>query len=375
MTDKEYYQQLLDKVFGTGFVQIPNDRMSNNVIGALNYKGDFDEFKKNFEDRLVRLKNKFSGTPSLAHLKTTLKEVSNGKNANYTGAYAELPAFDTLQNNILTQPIEMDKNIAGVQSLASKFPNRSNTNADGYIPEYDVYFDIKRLADISRQLFDDIIRKAIEKTGVSNYLIAAEYNIDSDYRDYESNYRELLNELCTELKTNHSTYQSKVCNVLFRITDKGIVGTTSSYNSEIHAKHILHQMFKYSDKFLLDKPFFLVMVLFPWYNNIITEFSGMNKKFYENLSDSFFNGYKGKSDLMNTLLPTYLGNETIFEVTRKVTGIIYIEDKSILGDGGNQTQTSTFVYLNSNADNKAPQMQAYLQSLANSNAKGCLQWI
>lgn len=279
MTDKEYYQQLLDKVFGTGFVQIPNDRMSNNIIGALNHKGDFDEFKKNFEDRLVRLKNKFSGTPSLAHLKTTLKEVSNGKNANYTGAYAELPAFDTLQNNILTQPIEMDKNIAGVQSLASKFPNRSNTNADGYIPEYDVYFDIKRLADISRQLFDDIIRKAIEKTGVSNYLIAAEYNIDSDYRDYESNYRELLNELCTELKTNHSTYQSKICNVLFRITDKGIVGTTSSYNAEIHAKHILHQMFKYSDKFLLDKPFFLVMVLFPWYNNIITEFSGMNKTF------------------------------------------------------------------------------------------------
>ena len=177
MTDKEHYQQLLDRVFGTGFVQIPNDRMSNNVIGALNYKGDFDEFKKNFEDRLVRLKNKFSGTPSLAHLKTTLKEVANGKNANYTGAYAELPAFDTLQNNILTQPIEMDKNIAGVQSLASKFPNRSNTNADGYIPEYDVYFDIKRLADISRQLFDDIIRKAKEQTGISDFPANVNFRI------------------------------------------------------------------------------------------------------------------------------------------------------------------------------------------------------
>lgn len=375
MTDKEHYQQLIDKVFGAGFVQIPNDGLSNNIIGALNHKGDFEEFKKNFENRLERLKNKFTGTSSMNHLKTTLKEVANDRIANYTGAYAELPAFDCLQNNVLTQLIEMDKDIAGVQSLASKFPKRRNSNADGYIPEFDVYFDVKRLADVSRQLLDEIIKKAIEQTGVSNYLIAAEYDIDSDYRDYEINYGKLLNELCTELKTNHSTYQSKVCNVMFRITDKGIVGTTSAYNADTHAKHILHQMFKYSDKFILDKPFFLVMVLFPWYNQIITEFSGINKGFYESLSDSFFNGYKGKYDLMNTIEPTYQGNETIFEVTRKVTGIIFIEDKSILGDGGNLTQTSTFVYLNSNADNKAPQMQTYLQSLANSNAKGCIQWI
>ena len=34
MSDKEYYQQLLDKVFGAGFVQIPDDGLSNNIIGA-----------------------------------------------------------------------------------------------------------------------------------------------------------------------------------------------------------------------------------------------------------------------------------------------------------------------------------------------------
>ena len=162
---------------------------------------------------------------------------------------------------------------------------------------------------------------------------------------------------------------------MIKITDKGCVSTSSQYNPTIHAENILHQMFKYSDKFNLDKPFFLVMVLFPWYNNLINDFAGMNKKFYESLSMGFFNGYKGKSDLMSSIDQSFHGNETIYDVTRKVTGIIYIEDKSIISDGANQTQTSTFVFMNTNADNKAPHMQTYLQSLANSNTKGSLCWI
>ena len=101
----ELYQQLVDRVFGSGAINIKPD-VDNKETGALKHVDEFSSFKANFENRLERLKAKFEGTASYADLKQTVAQVADSK--NWEGAYAELVAYDVLSNDYLPDHIELN---------------------------------------------------------------------------------------------------------------------------------------------------------------------------------------------------------------------------------------------------------------------------
>ena len=374
MNAKENYQTILDSIFGSGAVCIKIDDSWNNITGALNDAGNYGVFADNFKKRLERIRNNYSGTDAFKHIQTLLAEVANPRWANYTGAYAELSAYDCLQSPMLKQAIVMDKDVDANDTYALQM-GKTVTNADGYFAEFDAYFDVKRMADNARILANNIIEAARKKASVkSNVLINAEYQIDTDYAFFEEHFADFVNELADELSTHCRTFTSNIYPVTFKVSTNGMVSTTSTYNPEEHAKNILHQLFSYTNKFVKNKPFFLVLIKLPWYNNLVNSSWDYNQKFYAELARKFFNDYDSKPDLMTSMISHYKGGETIDEVTRKVTGIIFIDDQCILGDADSLTQTQAFVYLNHRADNVVTSdMDNYLKSIKNSGSNGVYQ--
>lgn len=49
------YQNLVDEVFREEKITV-NEASSNNITGAIKNNNNFDEFTKNFKNRLIRLK-------------------------------------------------------------------------------------------------------------------------------------------------------------------------------------------------------------------------------------------------------------------------------------------------------------------------------
>ena len=181
MNAKENYQTILDSIFGSGAVCIQIDDSWNNITGALNDAGNYGVFAVNFKKRLERIRNYYAGTESFKHIQTLLTEVANPRWANYTGAYAELSAYDCLQSPMRKQAIVMDKDVDANDTYALQM-GKTVTNADGYFAEFDAYFDVKRMADNARILINNIIDVAKKRASVkSNVLINAEYQIDTDY--------------------------------------------------------------------------------------------------------------------------------------------------------------------------------------------------
>lgn len=70
------YQQLCDEVYGKGAIQI-KPAPTNIVIGTLRHLDDFFEFKKNFKERLIRLRKKVEGTSAYPALLEQVKQVAD----------------------------------------------------------------------------------------------------------------------------------------------------------------------------------------------------------------------------------------------------------------------------------------------------------
>ena len=137
------YQQLCDEVFGARALQI-KQVPSNNVIGTLRHLDDYDVFKKNFKNRLIRLRKRFEGTAAYPALLEQVKQVADPK--NWEGAYAELVAYDVMWNDHVMTPMELDKTMDAAESYAGEMGYKA-TNEDGYLPDYGIFFDVKILAD------------------------------------------------------------------------------------------------------------------------------------------------------------------------------------------------------------------------------------
>lgn len=164
MTPLENYSKLINGIFGFGTASF-NSKLStsNNVIGALNHVGKFSRFEKNFIVRLKRLHRIYGGHGNL--LKRILIQVNEiASEKNWQGAFAELAAFDHLNNDLLAtnnylfDPIIADVTLPKEQSFAFEL-NKKETNLDGYIEEFDIYFDIKVLKDNVAEILEGIYKQ------------------------------------------------------------------------------------------------------------------------------------------------------------------------------------------------------------------------
>lgn len=361
----QLYQDFADKIFGVGKINIKSNN-DNNVIGTLKYADDYLVFKKNFGNRLIRLRDRYSGTPFYKDLLDTVALIADEK--NWEGAYAELAAYDIMSNDYLPDIIELNKTLPVADSFSGELGGKE-TNEDGFIKEYDLYFDVKILADtvggILKGIIDDAIRQANQEKICD---ILPEYLLDDDEQDYQTNRRKLMEELRDFLIANKpSDNKGKKCfhssilpQLAYRINwGRGINSAIGEYNPYRHAEECKHLIFKrYTKKFLKKKPFFLVLVNFPWYNGRIHSFANADEVFYRSLARRTFCEYKNLPTTMASIVNKFSGSESVYEVSRYLSGIIYLDDHIIKED-----KYTCHIYTNPNAINWIRYGRSYLEQI------------
>ena len=98
MTPVENYKQILKNIFNQE-VNLSNNNINNNCIGALNSQNDYNIFKNNFIDRLKRINNHFSGSDKhIKEIVDTAKQIGQTSDYKWAGAYSELVALDFLDS-------------------------------------------------------------------------------------------------------------------------------------------------------------------------------------------------------------------------------------------------------------------------------------
>lgn len=357
------YQSFIDDIFGKNEIRIKPD-ITNNIIGTLRYPNEYEKFKNNFKTRLIRLKSFFEKTPQYDELKNQVALIANDK--NWKGAYAELTAYDIFSRADL--PIELNKTLPVNVSFAQEMGNKE-TNEDGYVPDINLYFDVKILSDTIGTILKGIIKNAIASSKQQySCNILTEYPLDDKEEKYSGDNRKKLFEELKDFLIENNTIKeddrvlhSKIVEHLsYKIHWGGGINTSiSSYNPYHHAFEDRNLIFKrYTKKFLKHEPFILVMVNFPWYNQKINSFIGFDKIYYRSLARRTFCEHLKDSELMKNIVPDFKGTETIFDVSKHLTGIIFIDDNIIKEDS-----YSCSVYLNPNAINRNNLIPDYLQNI------------
>lgn len=124
-----------------------------------------------------------------------------------------------------------------------------------------------------------------------------------------------------------------------------------TYHPFHHAQNLHKHVFNYAKKFIKDKPTLIVLVTFPWYNQVLLNYDESNKILYRALARRVFCQYMNNSTVFSEFNSKFNGIQTIFEVTRNLSGIIFLEDNCIKGENPNSANINTFVYLNPNSKN------------------------
>lgn len=358
------YQQFLDKALGKGVITLKKDEKTL-ITQIFDNNQEYLELKKNFFRRINRLFGLYSGTSNFSDLKNKIELIAR-KN-NWKGAYAELAAYDILNNcDCLAKSVKMECVINLEESLAKDF-GKKDANIDGYVEEFDLYFDVKIMADVVNDFLENVIKHAKETAGcIGSCSVLPEYNLEDDESVYAEKYNDLTNELTSFLKSKKSRADSMVLDGLsYNIKyGSGVNMSENTYSPYEHAyKHGEMLLKRYAYKFLKNKPFYLVMVNFPWYNPLLN--CDDNEIFYRSLARRHFCDIMQNSKKMIDLCPKFSGKGTVRDVARKLAGIIFLEDLSI-----KEQSYNCYVYLNPNADNKNPLAENYINAIVHQAKKG-----
>lgn len=360
MTPLQNYSSLIDSIFGVGTTTFDITKTyTHNVIGALNHPTEFLDFKNNFTARLNRLKNIYSTHPTyLKEIIVQVNEISSGK--NWEGAFAELSAFDHFNQDILNHktyihtPIRPNLTIDKSRTFALEL-NKQAANLDGFVEDRPVYLDFKVFKDNVNEIFESIYKELQRHFNQKDFIISAEYDLSISVDDIASNRLTLLNELKNRIVPANKTSYVKsmtVGNLSFRILwGSGVLTTERTHNPYEHAKNYHKMVFKHADQFVKDKPSLLIYVVFPWYNGIVTDFSNSNIHLYRSFARRVFCQYKHDTSLFNTINPKFTGGNTIFQVSNYLSGIVFLEDNTILSQDPCKANVKSYVYLNPNAVN------------------------
>lgn len=370
MNAKQNYSILIDSIFGSGTANYDLGKDSMNpVINALMHT---NKFTTNFTHRLNRLKTIYSKElDCLKEIIIQVNEIADDK--NWEGAFAELAAYDHLNSGLLKytdKPIKPNITFPNIKSFSSEL-GKQETNLDGVIEEYQIYFDVKCLKDNVKDILCGIYNELKTHLKVGNLIITPEYELNISYEDFKKKRTLILNELKAELniKTKKKYIKSKVIdNLSYRILwEKGLLSTIHTYDPFKHAKDYHRTIFNYTNKFIKDEPTMIVLVVFPWYNLVISDFANSNTHFYRAFSRRIFCQYKNDDSSFKTFNSSFKGNHTIYEISRYLTGIVFLEDNTILSDDPEKTNVKSYVYLNPNALNplKSYSEKVFLRSLYN----------
>ena len=368
------YQKMVDDIFGLGTITVCHvgEKKNNNVIGSWRNAKEFCEFKTNFQTRLFALKNFFRKKKNLHIIKNLVASIGDEK--NWEGAYAELVAYNILKTDNCEYTLDVTRKASF--AIAQKM-GMDYINYDVYLPDYGIYMDVKAFTDtIGDILNHSVISKVLlqEEFKSLQLNILPQHPLDEDNENYVSNVRALQKELTEELRKmiamgkKRYSYSSKIVGTLSMhiLQGAGVNCSESCYSPYRHAESMKDFIIqRYCNKFPYRAPFFLVLVNFPWYNQITRDSFEYNSLFYRSIARRTFIQYE-KNTIYASQINSKIKEKCLARnVARKLTGIIFIDDNSIQEDSYN-----TYIYLNPNAKNKRLICRTYLEEILRNAKKG-----
>lgn len=360
MTPLQNYAALIDSIFGEGTTKFDTTKTySHNIIGALNHPTEFDNFKKNFIARLYRLKAIYSSQPTyLKEIITQVNEIASEK--NWEGAFAELAAFDHFNQDILNNktylqtPIKANETIDKSRTFALEF-GKATANFDAFVEDRPLYLDFKVFKDNVNEIFQKLFMELERHFNRKDFIVSAEYDLALSVEDVAPQIGALRNELQNGIvPADKTTYlkSTVIPNLGFRILwGSGVITVENTNSPYRQAENFFQMIFKNADQFVKDKPSIIVYVVFPWYNGIVTNFLDRNTQLYRSFARRVFCQYKHDKTPFKNFYPKFTGSQTIYEVSNNISGIIFLEDNTVLSKDNNLSNTKSFVYLNPNAKN------------------------
>ena len=369
------YQQMVDSIFGEGIISVVRNDVGNNIINTWGRVDEFIVFKELFFERLSRLQASYKSNKNINVIYNLVANIGDEK--NWEGTYAELVAYDVLNteyNSEFSLDVTRKANFALADKLGMKMINYDiHMNND-----YGVFMDVKAFTDtVGDILNNSIIGYVIKQNDFKDIRIGVqpEYPLDDNDEDYKHNIQPLRNELDSEIRKmldSNRKQLSYTSNILPRVTFKiligsGMLGTTSVYNPYRRAEQLKDMVIKrYCNKLPYSEPFFLVFVNFPWFNQRDNNaFGDCNKALYRSIARRTFMQYENNDEKIHNINTKYQGNDEAKVAAHKLTGIIFIDDHSII-----KNSQDIYIYLNPLADNKRPQIDMYLNALIKKSAGG-----
>ncbi|QVW21927.1 hypothetical protein KJF94_18795 [Pseudomonas hormoni] len=356
MTKLKTYAELIDNIFGPGTANFKTDpSTSNSVVGAIANTENYGVFANNFESRLRRLNSALIVNQNLKS--PIIKAVNNLAKLNgWEGYYAELVALDYFLSDEETKPndIETEVIVPASTTLASEL-GMCNIDYDICIPSLRIVTDVKILSNKSGGILEGIFNDFRNAKGISHLTIQAEYSENQDYNAFQEHRRVLLDELIKEIDTaaRPPIFRSKIIEGLsYQFAwEAGVITSVSEYDSRTHALNHQRLLVAHAKKFSRVEPTIIIFVVFPWASERIMLFSEANiaKQFIHNFGSIFFDVSTTSNIEARQINKLIKSPISLAEVSRHLSGILVIEDKSITVTGDSKTITDASYIFNENA--------------------------
>ena len=368
MNDVQNFKNIVENIFQEA-IDIPDNDSTNNCIGALNNRENFAVFNKNFIERLKRIHTYFRGDESIIqNLRNTVRSLAFTKGYKWSGPYSELVALDfwIQYKNLMNIKFVHKGNVDDFEdSIAKKIGQREIDLDISFDMGYKkIFMDVKSLIPTHLELVDNILEILKSKTEDKDYLIGIDDLYEVDYlqtkKDYVYELRsgDLIEKLkqCIDAKETyyeHSLQSGKVAKFRIAYAKPGlntVLSTMRTMNPYRLALDYKYKVLDYYNKLLINKPSFILFVANPWFNKETNDFSAFNETFYRALSRRVFFELTKKLDDMGLYYPELSGKDLkICDIASLISGIIFIDDKSILLTG--EDQYKAYIYTNPNATN------------------------
>lgn len=360
MDDIANYASLINTIFGPGAASPKGaPGTSNPVIGGLNFTGaSFRQFSAAFTKRLQRISRLYQ--PGSAEWDFLLEQANLiSSPSNWEGAYSELAAYDFFHHAFRhksSSPWQMkfNQDIPNTDTFAAALGGTGNANLDLHFPWSDIYADIKSLKDIVEELLESVALRAAQRKGIKGLVAIPEYPAGIDYTEIQNRFQDLVKEVeqildITKKPRGMSSQIVKELGYKFG-WDPGVTVATRQIEPYAAAGKYHQLVFSYANKFTLNKPFLLVMVGFDWFHGGITSFNNSDITFYRAFARRVFMQYDGSPQLFSQVASRFRGPETVDQVTKKISGILFLRDQSILSDSPDSPNVDGYLYLNPRAD-------------------------
>jgi len=370
MSQVESYKKILESIFKQK-VNFTNYDIKNNCIGALSRQGEYNEFTNNFVERLKRINNYFSNSPNyIKEIINTAKQIGQTSGYKWSGAYSELVALDYwIQFKDLTNiKFPARGSVKSFPNSIAKKVGKKEVDLDMSLDlsTIRIYTDVKSLIPTHMELTDQILERLKDRTLRQDYLIGTDNLHDVDYLRTKSDFiHELRNGNLIDKLEESIDQNKKSCdytlrsgrNLSFKISyakaGKNTVLTTfREFDPYKLAIDYEYKILDYYTKLLIDEPSLITFVINPWFNQELNiRKDDFLQTFFRSLSRRVFMNLTKDDRDMQLLFPELKGmNLRISDVAKKISGIIFIKDNSIMKS--ESKINDTYIYLNPNATNK-----------------------